>query len=271
MKKLNLVLLCLACIALLGSCKKTVENPEPTISVYEEEGYVKDGDVVDLNTEIQFGFVMASNAETEKELKSLTVNAGGVQETIDLSGLKEYTYKDAIAFTLEAKDVVAEGVITATVTDEDGETATATITLSLNEPAQALEVKNITWVRKGSNSLNATEMAEYGLQWLARDPYHANIRPMDGCSLYVIENAAAAFEGVTTDVEKAAYFANLEETSRPVEEYRNISTSIAGDTTYNDVLAVIDAQGNKHLVLFVKANIQTGDFGVQTTITGNTK
>ena len=68
MKKLALALVCLVSVAFFASC--TPEG-DPTIQVLNEEGYVQSGDVVDVNTDFNFGFVMASNAQTGKELTSL--------------------------------------------------------------------------------------------------------------------------------------------------------------------------------------------------------
>ncbi len=269
MKKLALALVCLVGVAFFASCNKTVENPEPTISIYEEEGFVKDGDVVDLNTEIQFGFVMASNAETEKELKSLTIKIGEAQETIDLPGLTEYTYKDAITFTLEARDIVAEGVIEATVIDEDGETATATITLSLNEAAQPLTSTPIEWVKTGHN---AQDLSAYGLFWKElnfKSPF-THIVPADNCTMYLVEDGAAAYESIKTDVDLASYYNNLVETSRPCDDYDKIDCNQSG--TYKNMLITKDAAGNFHAIFIDRAEITTpSGLGTRITITGEAK
>ncbi len=271
MKKLALALVCLVSVAFFASC--TPEG-QPSIQVLNEQGFVQDGDVVDLNTDVHFGFKMASSPTSNKALASLVVKIDGVEwASKDLTGLYAYTYEDVVTYEPERGQIIGSSMITAVVTDAAGQIATATINLDINEPAQPLEVKNITWTRKGANLQGdtETEMAANGLQWVARDAFHANIKPAAGCTLYVVEDAATAYQAVTTDVEKAAYFANLMESGRPVDEYRNISVAVTGDKTYNDVLAVIDAQGNKHLVLFEKANVQTGSYGVQTTISGKTK
>ena len=277
MKKLALALVCLVSVAFFASC-----NPEgqPTIQVLNEEGYVQNNANLNVNTDYVFGFIMASNTATNKALSNLKVNV----ETFDAEGNSlattvwadkaltgtSYTYTDTLYFELQREEIVGTAVITAIVTDAAGQTATATINVSVIQPAQMLEVNDITWVRRGSNCQNEEEMAACGLKWVARDPYHANIQPLnENCKLYVVLNNAEAFNAVTTDVEKAAYFATLMETGTPVTEYRNISTSADGE--YNDILAVVDASGQQHLVLFIKAQVETGSFGTQTTITGKTK
>ena len=273
-----MALVCLVSVAFFASCQPEVTNPEPSLAIMTGENYVYDGQTIDLNQDYLLGFRAASNSQTGKELASFNLvgtlfdmdgNEYYSEDTTYTISGSEYEYQETLNFG--TRELVGKVTFTATVIDVDGKMKSTTISLNINQPAVALEAKDITWVRRGSNSQNADEMAEYGLQWLARDAYHANIQPLNGCTLYVINDNAAAFEGVTTDLEKAAYFVSLAETSRPVDEYRNISTAIAGDSEYNDVLAVIDAEGNQHLILFAKANIQTGSFGVQTTITGQVK
>ena len=282
MKKLALALVCLVSVAFFASCEKPVENPQPTIQVLQQEGYLQNGDVIDLSADtLYFGFTMASNNQTNKELAKLTVNVetfdaenASIESTnwanVALTGTS-YTYTDGII--LNTRDIIGRAVITAIVTDAAGETATATIQVSLNEAAQPLIARTFEWARRGSNLQGDTqsEMAAVGLQWVARDAFHANIRPLSNCTLYVIENNLEAFEGVATDVDKAACFANLKETATSVDEYRNISVAVTGDKTYNDILAIIDAEGNTHLVLIGVANVQTGNYGVHTTITGQMK
>lgn len=280
MKKLALALMCFASVAFFASCTQEILHPEPSLAVVTGENYVYDGQTIDIETEYMLGFRAASNSQTLKELSTFNLNVkileldGTVVSSHDtlmnISGT-EFIYDHVLNFTM--RELVGKTEITATVTDVDSKTATTTITLNVNQPAHPLVARTIEWTRKGGNLLNDTEaeMAACGLKWVSRDAFHANIRPETNCTLYVIENAAADFEGVTTDVEKAAYFVNLMETATSVEEYRNISVAVTGDKTYNDVLAVIDAEGNQHLVLFEKANVQTGTFGVQTIITGKAK
>ena len=271
MKKLALALVCLVSVAFFASCEQP--KGQPSIAVLQEEGYVKDGDVVNLGEEVNFGFVMATSPESNSLLKSLIIKIDDEDaDTIAIQGT-EYTYRGVITYNLSKDEIVGNSTIIATVYDATGEYATTSIKLSINEPAQPLVSRTIEWARRGSNLQGDTqaEMAAVGLQWVARDAYHANIRPLGNCTLYVIENNLEAFEGVVTDVDKAACFAELQENAQPVEEYRNISVAVTGDKTYNDILAVIDANGNKHLVLFEAANVQTGSFGVHTTIKGQVK
>ena len=264
MKKLALALVCLVSVAFFASC--TPEG-QPTIQVLAEEGYVVDNQVVDLNTDLNYGFVMASSPETNKDLKQLVVKIDDGEETVvDLTGMKEYTFRDVIKYTLDAKDIIAESMITATVTDVAGQTATATITLSINEE-QPLFGTTIEWVRKGTDVLSAEEMAGYGLQWTGSyKDVMATLKPIDGATMYVCNGDDYATIGTMT--EKAAYFANLAETATPAENYRNITTN--NSANYNDMLAVVNGE-NTYLIHITRAEIETGNYGTQITIKGEAK
>ena len=285
MKKLALALVCLVSVAFFASCDPTTPaNPEPAIQVLTGENYVYDGQTVDLGTEYLYGFKVSSNAETQKNLTTLrvivtdSVTLVAKDITVDLTTLadpKNYEFIDTLVFPI-TRDFVGNATINATVTDEAGEINTASISLALNQPALPLIGSPLTWSRKGGNLQGNTkeEMAKVGLQWDKRDAFHANIRPASNdCKLYVVENSAEAFDAVTNTVEKAQFFHKLIEVDNAVavDEYRRISVALPGDTDYNDILAVIDAEGNQHLVFFEKANIQTGSYGVWTTITGKIK
>ena len=173
---------------------------------------------------------------------------------------------DLAVWALEAKDIIAESMITATVTDVAGQTATATITLSINEE-QPLFGTTIEWVRKGTDVLSAEEMAGYGLQWTGSyKDVMATLKPIDGATMYVCNGDDYATIGTMT--EKAAYFANLAETATPAENYRNITTN--NSANYNDMLAVVNGE-NTYLIHITRAEIETGNYGTQITIKGEAK
>ena len=256
--------MCLVSVAFFASC--TPEG-QPSISVLNQEGYVQDGDVVDLNTDVHFGFNVASSPTSNKALASLVVKIDDTEwANKDLTGQYTYTYEDVVTYTPN-REIVGKSVITAVVTDAAGQIATATINLNINEPAQPLMGKTIEWVRRGANVLSEAEMAEYGLKWEGtyKAPF-ATIKPINGATMYVCNGND--FANITTDVEKAAYFANLAETGTPAESYRNVDANQSAD--YNDMLAVV--KGDLQVVIIIKhAQIETGSFGTQITITGEAK
>ena len=94
MKKLALALVCFASLAFFASC---VKEGQPTIQVLDKEGFVKDGVTVDVDEEINFGFVVASSAVTNSQLANLLVKVDDTEwANIDLTGLTEYTYEDVV-------------------------------------------------------------------------------------------------------------------------------------------------------------------------------
>ena len=254
MKKLALALMCLVSIAFFASC-----NPEgqPTIHTYIEEGYVTDGDVVHIDDVVYFGFVMASSPVSNSLLTNLEVKIDGVAwETVDLTGKTEYTYTSFFAF--DAKEIIGEVVISAIVTDATGQIATASITVSVDGEPQSdddpLIASTFDWSRKGLDLESADAMHAVGLDWPGnyRDEVYVKIVPMTGCSMYVLDGDD--FDAIETQGDKDEYFAWLMENATPDTEYKEISAY--HDGTYNTMLAVIDANGECHLVHFEKATAE---------------
>jgi hypothetical protein len=253
MKKLALALVCFASLAFFASC---VKEGQPTIQVLNAEGYVQDGATVNTGEQIDFGFVMASSAVTNSQLATLIVTVDGIGwDTIDLTGETEYTYRDYVEYQPEKDDILGTSVINAVVTDAAGQTATASITLTINQPATPLISQTIDWSRRGLTLESAAEMHAIGLDWPGnyRDEVFVKIVPMDGCSMYII-NDGDEFNNITTQEEKAAYIENLVETATPATQYKEISAY--HDGTYNTMLAVIDADGDYHLVRFTSATAE---------------
>lgn len=253
-----------------GGNDTIIECP-PSIQVLQGEGYAVDDQIVDLDTEVNFGFVMASCAGTNEELSSLRVMIDDIEfAVVDLTGNTEYTYTDRVTYSIQAKDIIGRSVITATVTDFAGRTAYSTIALNINQPALPLDVNEITWIRRGPNFIGNTEeeMADYGLYWSGnyKDVY-ATIKPLEGSVLYVCNGND--YWGITTDVEKAAYYTSLIETTSPIESYRNVT--IYNSANYNDLLVVIEGDGDVHLILISRAEIENEIYGTQVSIMGEAK
>ena len=269
MKKLALALVCLFSIAFFASC-----DPEgqPTIQVYNEEGYVQDGDNVNANEQINFGFVVASSAVTNSQLSTLVVNIDGVEwANLDLTGETEYTYTDVVTYDTR-EEIVGTSVITAVVTDAAGQTATASITLTIIENDEPLIASTFEWVRRGTQLQSAEEMAAVGLNWPGNYPREDFVRitPLEGCSMYII-NDGDEFDNITTQSEKDAYFADLRENGTTASVYREIS-AWDDETAYNTMLAGIDAAGEKHLVHFTYATVKSGtNGGAKITLSGELK
>ena len=203
MKKLALALVCLVSVAFFASCDKKVEHPEPQIAVLGE-GYLQDGDVVECGVEYAYGFRVASNFETQKELSKfvVTCTSGEYVSTLCDSVISgtEFVYEDWVYFE-PSKDIIGSVELTAVVTDVDGYTNTATLKIDINKE-EDLAVSDLSWVRRGANVSEATEqeMAIMGLQWTGSyKDIMATIKPLnDNCKLYALIDSDV-FETINTE------------------------------------------------------------------------
>ena len=269
MKKLALALVCMFSVAFFASCTQEITDPEPTISVITDEGFVKSGDVVDINQEFVYGFQMASNTQTKKELKQLSITATlidlegnettGTEEIISLAGMTEYRYIDSIYYELD-RDIIGSVRYDATVTDVDGKTNSAVLTLTINLPAMPLEAADFTWFRHGSN--DGEGLAEFGLEWKSNaKEVFAVIKPIEGATLYSFP--AETWNEVTTNIEKAAAFEN----AFSVTDFRGVSAWSTKD--YDYVIGTI-YNGEYHLIHITHGTV-VGSGPTDITITGQAK
>lgn len=276
MKKLALALVCFASVAFFASCQQEITNPEPTVSVITDEGFVKNGDVVDVEQTIVYGFQMASNSQTKKELKQLSVatyfiNLEGVEELqeeeiVSLAGKTEYRYVDTVYYEVTTRDVMGSIKTVATVTDVDGKINTATLTLSLNKPAEPLEEADFSWFRHGSN--DATGLEEFGLEWTGNGKEaFAIIKPVEGATLYGFGVGSDVWNEVTTDVEKVAAF--TEGLHSVMDDFRGVSAWNTKD--YDYVIGTL-YEGEYHLIHITHGQVDNnGSAGTDITITGKVK
>ena len=259
MKKLALALVCLVSVAFFASCNQP--KGQPTIAVLQEEGFVKDGDIVNLGEEVNFGFVMATSPQSNSLLKSLIIKIDDeAPDTIDIQGT-EYTYKGVITYNLSKDEIVGNSTIIATVYDAVGEFATTSIKLSINQPAQPLEAKDFTWYRHGANTAEGN-LADLGLQWAGNSKESFVIlKPLTGATLYGF--TSEDWGATTTDVEKAALFSDG--LSAVMDEFRGVSAW--SDKDYDFVIGTV-YNGEYHLI-----HITHGDVESKTdiTITGQYK
>jgi len=241
--------MCLVSVAFFASC-----TPEgnPSIRVLNEEGCVQNGDTVNINTEFDFGFVMASSIETGKQLSTLTIQIdNGVADTLPITGTS-FTYRGTLKYEFDRDEIIAESVITAVVTDIAGKTATTSITLKVNNPDIPLLETPITWKREGPTNINAEEMESVGLLWTGSyKEVYATLKPAPAAKLYVCNGDD--YDVLETVDQKASYVAGLIETAEPVESYRNITTNNSAD--YDDMLVTL-FDGNAYLIHITHAEIE---------------
>ena len=251
------------------------EINRPSISILIGENYVYDGQTVDINTNYMFGFRVASNSQTQKELATLNIAAklyemddtqiASNDTTIAIGGT-EYVYQETLNFSL--RDLVGKVTITATVTDVDGKRNSVTINLNINQPAVALEIEPFNWVKTGHN---VQDLSAYGLIWKEtnyKSPF-THILPAEGSSLYLVENGDADFNSIVTDIDLNNYFICLTETSRPIGDYNKVDCSSSAN--YHDLLIVKEADGDLHAINITRADITTPAAGIRITITGKAK
>lgn len=253
MKKLALALMCLVSVAFFASC---VKEGQPTIQVINEAGYAQDGATINVDEEVIFGFVVASSPVTNKELSTLIVKIDDDPEftdTINLAGKTEYRYEGSITYSY--REIIDHSIITAIVTDASGQSATASIKLNINEEEQQLLASTFDWSRRGLTLESAEEMKKVGLDWPGnyRDDVFVTIKPLANCTMYIIEDGNE-FNNITTLAQKNNYFSNLIENGTAAAQYKEISAY--HDDNYNTMLAVIDAQGDYHLVHFTRATAE---------------
>lgn len=293
MKKLALALVCLVSVAFFASCTKTIEHPEPTIAVMTGENFISgtvgDPAIIDAYDEdainLQYGFHVESNAETQKELKNMVIifdvttydpvegqENDVYYDTIDLTGKTSYDYQEYLFVQEREIITLMEGTIKAVVTDVDNQSNTATIAFEIQsdyEP-EPLESYDITWIRRGANlqGNTAEEMAALGLKWTQSEKeVFATIEPLDAnVVMYLCDGAD--FEEIGFVDELYTYFSDLAETAQPIQKYRNITTNHSDD--YDDMLAIVNGE-DLNLVRIKHADIETGTFGTQITITGEVK
>ena len=282
--------MCLVGVAFLSSCdpeEPVVQNPEPTITIMASEGFitgtVDNPTVIDLYEPVatKFGFKVESNAETNKELKSLKVvyeydfgdEEGPVTEDtiIDLSGMTSFEYIDDLAADDE-RIIIETLKVTATVTDVDNLVNTATIAMQFDLPPIDLINTPLEWVRKGANLLGNTEneMKALGLKWTGSyKDIMATWEILDeNVTMWICDGADYAT--IETDLDKYAYFANLlENEPLTAQKYRNIGTAQSAD--YNDMLAIMTEE-DFFLIHVTRAEIETfTNIGTQITVKGEWK
>ena len=268
MKKLALALVCMFSVAFFASCTKTVDNPEPSIAVLTGDdcvyGTVDNPQIISMDDETnwKFGFHIEANAETKKELASLSVNydyvyngeAADTTIVIDLTGKTSYDFIDYV-FVQDDRATITllKAKITATVTDADNKTNTAAIAYEIEMEEEELSVEPIEWKREGTNVVDEADMADYGLKWYDNHKEaFATIKPLnDDVILYLCDGAE--FDEIEYDSDKDVFFSNLAETATPIEEYRNVSAWQSGD--YTDMLAVVYG-GEKYLINITHADVE---------------
>ena len=250
-----MALVCLVSVAFFASCDPdpVITNPEPAISVLEAEGYIQDGDVIDLDVDFLYGFRCASNAETQEELARLVIicTSEDMEEDVLLcdtaiSGT-EFVYEGSLY--IEAKEIIGEAEIIATVTDAAGKFNKASIKFSVNYD-DTLVPHAFKWTREGSNP--GEGLAEVGLKWEKNlKEVFAVIEPVEDAVLYSVP--VEKWDEITTETELDALFSDGGG-AEVIKDYRGVSAWTSH--TYNDVIATY-YEGFYYLIHITKATVST--------------
>lgn len=267
MKKITWAFVCLVSLAVLASCRHKPEHPEPSIEIITEEGFLHNGDVVNMGMEYAYGFRVASNAETQVELSRLYIVCGKeILYDAPINGT-EFEHRGSVYITPESKGIVGSAEIIATVTDADGEVNTATIKVDINED-ENLTVYDFQWNRHGGQAATGN-LAQLGLQWQInanKREIYAVITPLDDALLYRFdENVPNVWNTVKTHSDKANLFTeNLE----PISELRAVSCT-SPEKVYDIVIGTI-YNGETHLIHITRSTSYTFK-GTDVTIYGQYK
>lgn len=223
----------------------------PTISALVGEGFIGNGDVIELDTEYKFGFIMSSQTGLSYLILEVGVDGTDWSEinNVDISGLSEYTYIDSVLFSL-AKDIIGEATIRATVKDVNGEAVSASFTIRINDNPIPLVVREFEWIRIGS--LSGTGLEEFGLCWEnnIKGP-HAQIKPLEGVVLYQFNSSV--WNETNTETSKASLFIFAVETLFPTLVYNNVD--VMSSNTYDDVIGTIMPDGTCHFLHITRCDV----------------
>ena len=215
----------------------------PIIFIMGGDGYLYDGQVVDVDVAYEYGFHMESTVG----LASLAIRAEHsagylLFDGSDLDGALDYSFVGSVTFFAE-REIVGECTFTAVVTDVNGQSSSASFTVYINQD-QMLIPSPFEWCRYGANP--GTGLEEFGLYWdrNSKDIY-ARIRPLDGVSLFYFD--PTVWNEVGTEAEKAALFLSALEAQPFLYEYANVSaTMVSAD--YDDVIGTVLPDGTMHLI-----------------------
>ncbi len=272
MKKLFMALVCLVSVAFFASCTK---DGNPTISLIQDEGYTYEQlTEVGAGQDVQIGFVAAASTVTQKALTSFvmyveyaaTEDAQVAEEVfridpIAIDNQNAYDYTTKINFSdMGYYTVFGE------ITDAAGATATASLKLVVTKDNTLLVANSYKWIRRGAVNQSDEEMGKAGLKWTGSyKEIFATWEPAEGYKLYRFDNADWA--QILTVADKDALLNQTAEMTS-IDKFRDITTNNSAD--YNVVLGTVK-DGVLNLIHVERADIETGAYGTQITVSGEIK
>ena len=223
--------------------KFTTISDTPSIIAIEEDGYIRDGDTIELGREYRFGFTLASNVVTQEGLASMSV---WIDETswddVNLSGVMSYRYTNQIVFLNNYGEVARECIIKAVVSDITGKTSTCCMRFVVVDPTDYLVKSDFEWVKTGDSP--AIGLEEFGLQWNNNNGCFAKIEPQDGVLLFSF--TPEYWDIVITVFGKNVLFSEAIENGIPLSTFDDIH--VDSSWCYDYVLGTVTIDGNYHLI-----------------------
>ena len=248
-----MALVCLFSVAFFASCDpEVIENPEPSIDVLVGEGYLYDGQVIEMYEVYSYAFGAASNPLTMKELTNLRIVCGETILCDTNINCTDFSFEGQIYFDdQEEREIVGEAEIIATVTDAAGKTNSAKISISVNKEDNLITTP-FEWVR--ANGSAATGLDEFGLQWSRnlKDRTNAVIEPIRGEDVVMYSIPAEKWDEVKTAADKAALFSDGG-VAEVITDYRGVQMESTAE--YDDVIASF-YKGEYYLLHITKCTVE---------------
>lgn len=261
---------CLVVIALLASCKKSVQ---PTITLIQAEGYLTENAQVYADDDVLIGFVATGEKLTHIET-TITQDGNIIGSYPEEIGEKD-TYTSSCHLTIEVTGTVT---ITGTVTDAKGQTASTSFNIICNEKPNAKFVGHYEGnaLLNGSIALvsNGQNMFE---NQLTDEPLSVVLDLRAGNTIYEVVGTCSIndqVENVTGTVsDNTVTFEAIDDVFSMDIPYNgmvlspeiNITYDIVGTLEGNELKLNGNCQGEGEINLFIIA----GDLKLDTTIGGS--
>ncbi|MBQ6275693.1 MAG: hypothetical protein IJK62_03170 [Bacteroidales bacterium] len=263
MKNFKIVMILVAAVAMFCSCG----DPEaPTASILDANGmnemtFDLANASVDVNATLTAndakGLKSISLTRTSYDANNEVLGTPAEYDVKDYEGKTEYTAE--LSETLAKADVegAAKVVYEAVVTNKKDVQVTVAYTVNVVAPSVTMTTSDLRWYRCGNTKEG---MAEVGLNWDSQTKdVLANIKPIEGAKLYILEAADYAIDNIDALNAKLTTEATV---------YRSISATTP--KTYNDVIATV-YNGKTYLMNITKSTVTSETAGTAITVTGTMK
>ena len=265
MKNFKIVMILVAAVAMFCSCG----DPEaPVVALTDSTSATETTfDLANPSLTVTLGLATSD----EKGLKSIELtrtsyDANGESlgkpvefpvPAADYEGMTEYNVPVLDTLTKTDVEGATKVVYEVVVTNKKDAQAKATYTVNVVAPSVTMTTSDLRWYRCGNTKEG---MAEVGLNWDSQTKdVLANIKPIEGAKLYILEAADYAIDNIDALNAKLTTEATV---------YRSISATTP--KTYNDVIATV-YNGKTYLMNITKSTVTSETAGTAITVTGTMK